>query len=838
MKKIKTLIFGLISLLSLSSCNDLNQLLDENTKSETTEEKKEENTENTETKESEEKPNEEEKPTPEKEVEETKYTVSWYNGSTLLKTDKDIKKGTVISYSGETPKKETTEQYTYTFVGWNTFSEATTPLTTLPTIESNTIFYAIFSSNIRSYNVTWMNGSTKLDTTTVEYGTKPVYQNANPVKKADSQYTYTFIGWNTVDNATIALDLGPVTKDITYYAVYTNSTNLYTVKWMNGSTELSKSTVEYNTIPVFNSATPTKEATAQYTYSFIGWNTIDNSTSVVELKPVTKDVTYYAVFSSTLRSYTITWKDDTGNNSYTTKTFTYGTAPVYPGTTPTKSSTNQYTYSFVGWSNVKNASSPLSPLPSVTKDETYYAVFSSTVRKYRITWKNGSTELASEYYEYNSTPKYKGTTPTKASTNQYSYTFIGWNTNNNATVNSIGSVTKDVVYYAIYKQEVRKFEVVFLNLFGREIDKQQVEYNKKPSTTKLTNLDIKEDYLVDTYTFIGWSTIEDSTTVQYTNSTLPLITQDTTFYCVYDVKPNLFDVYFYLNELGTEYTAKQLPYGAIESGEFPKDVKLTKEYNKYLSPLEIYQFSGWYRVGINDSLTTDDMLCKTNKVNVHNLVNSNNAECMGHCKFYPIFEPKEPEEGCASYKKVGDSEYTTFTWAKFVSEGYVSVTNNVVKGNISKLNSLNDLHILLPRSITGLADDAFNGATSLKYIYFGNSSLNLIGARAFKNCKEDLFYAPLIFNTSVEIKAEAFSGLKFADIVFDAKVIKIHTDAFKGVLPSETSYQRRVTLTFRVGNYTEDEYDGGIFANNWHGGSYLRLKITINNSYREKIINN
>ena len=85
--------------------------------------------------------------------------------------------------------------------------------------------------------------------------------------------------------------------------------------------------------------------------------------------------------------YTIIWKDGSGHTLETDKNVVEGTIPTYDGATPTKSPNKQYTYEFKGWSpNVTEA----------TKNTTYTAVFTETLVKYKITWKNEDGTILSK----------------------------------------------------------------------------------------------------------------------------------------------------------------------------------------------------------------------------------------------------------------------------------------------------------------------------------------------------------------------------------------------------------------------------------------------------------
>ena len=67
---------------------------------------------------------------------------------------------------------------------------------------------------------------------------------------------------------------------------------------------------------------------------------------------------------------------------------------------------------------------------------------------YTVTWKNGETTLATENYNYGATPTFKGTTPTKAEDDVFTYEFKGW-TPEIAVAN--GNVTYEAEFTPILK---------------------------------------------------------------------------------------------------------------------------------------------------------------------------------------------------------------------------------------------------------------------------------------------------------------------------------------------------------------------------------------------------
>lgn len=149
----------------------------------------------------------------------------------------------------------------------------------------------------------------------------------------------------------------------------------YTVTWKNDdNATLKTDTVGRNVVPTYTGDTPTKAATAQYTYTHSGWTP--------EIVKATQDATYTATYTSTVNKYTVTWRD-WDDTVLKTEDVEYGATPNYTGDTPTRDEDEKYTYVFKAWDPTISA---------VTGDATYTATYNPTAKQFTITLDvNGGT---------------------------------------------------------------------------------------------------------------------------------------------------------------------------------------------------------------------------------------------------------------------------------------------------------------------------------------------------------------------------------------------------------------------------------------------------------------
>ncbi len=456
------------------------------------------------------------------------YTVTWKNeDGTTLETDTGVATGTTPTYNGSTPTKAGNAQYTYTFSHW---TPAVGP------ISSNTTYTAVFSSTVNKYNVTFKNyDGTVLQQSQVEYGATPSYDSI-PSRPGTAEYSYAFSGWDKKISA--------VTGNVEYTAQYIQAKNTYTVTWVDGNgTTLKTDTIEYGETPEYNGDTPTKTATDTCEYEWTGgW--------APEISSVTGNVTYTATFHTV---YTITWINDNGsviktdkvkenvmpeapetptkeaNDQYTytfdkwspevvaatknqtyqatytatvntyTVTFVghdgfilqvaeleYGATPKYTGETPTKPSTDQYDYTFTGWSPA---------IEAATKDITYTATFQQNLRTFTIVWKNydGTVLETDENVPYGTKPSYDGETPVREATEDFYYTFNGWEPILENTT------TEDKIYTAKFRANA-KYVITYDFSDGTVTNVGQYTVKYAPSEAIVLPILTRENY-----NFLGWT---------------------------------------------------------------------------------------------------------------------------------------------------------------------------------------------------------------------------------------------------------------------------------------------------------------------------------------------
>ena len=167
------------------------------------------------------------------------YTIKFvnYDGTTLQQ--KTVEEGTVPSYSGSTPTRPSTDQYTYKFAGWDKTVVAAT---------GNTTYTAVYTTTINKYTVSTAaspsNGGSVPASRTVNYGTSLSLM-------ASPNTGYEFLKWS--DEELSNPRTVTVTSNVTYTAIFTKKTfNITLTSNDGGVVSPSSTTVEYGESFTFN----------------------------------------------------------------------------------------------------------------------------------------------------------------------------------------------------------------------------------------------------------------------------------------------------------------------------------------------------------------------------------------------------------------------------------------------------------------------------------------------------------------------------------------------------------------------------------------------------------
>ncbi len=461
-----------------------------------------------------------------------KYTIKFVNYDRTELQSTELEYGKTPAYTGLTPTRAKTAQFTYTFSGW-------TP--SIVAVVGNATYTAIFTETTNKYTIKFVNyDGTELQSSELEYGKTPAYTGLTPTRAKTAQFTYTFSGWTP--------GIADVVGNAIYTATFSESINKYTIRFINyDGSELQKSELEYGEMPVYTGEEPIKPATAEFTYTFIGWGP--------DIVAVTEDTTYTAQFSDSFHVYVITWKNYDGN-ILAISNVEYGEMPVYTGEEPLRDATAQYTYTFNGWTP---------SIVAVAGDATYTATFTETINKYTIKFVNyDGTELQSSEFEYGKTPAYIGLTPTRAKTAEFTYAFSGWTP-------SVIDVVGNAIYTATFSESINKYAIIFVNYDGTELQSSQIEYGEMPVYTG--EEPIKPATAEFTYTFIGWS------------PNIKAVIEDTIYTAQFSDSSQVYVITW------KNYDGSILATSNVEYGEMP--VYTGEEPIKPATAEFTYTFSGW-----------------------------------------------------------------------------------------------------------------------------------------------------------------------------------------------------------------------------------------------------
>ncbi|AMK13532.1 TIGR02543 family repeat-containing cell surface protein [methanogenic archaeon mixed culture ISO4-G1] len=413
------------------------------------------------------------------------FTVTWKNGDTVLQTDEGVSYGTTPVYRGNTPVKQETYQYTYTFDSWVSndpdapaVSPATKDVIYTATFESHVISYTVHFSLDDQYieNLTVFN-----DSYTVAYGTTFRFQVELTAPYSKSIGNITVVKTVRLQDSPVSRMQGETDKfefevtGETYITIGGMTLNEYTAVWNyvtavdeNGNftwAEYSDSHVRHNNRPPAPTI-PASVSNTQYTWTFSSWDPAVNA--------ITDDAEYTAQYERTVNQYelrvpttseryVVTLSDITGQSP----------VPMVPGANILVDYGTNYELTFT-MTDAFNMSTPELRMNGVTMNptepggHTYHFTVTGetdiepygtiTINMYDVTWKAyDGTALSTTRLPYDAVPS-PPEAPVRASTHQYHYDFDKWDADlDNVTVTT--PVRADVVYTATYDEVLNQYTV-------------------------------------------------------------------------------------------------------------------------------------------------------------------------------------------------------------------------------------------------------------------------------------------------------------------------------------------------------------------------------------------
>ena len=326
-----------------------------------------------------------------------------------------------------------------------------------------------------------------------------------------------------VGNATITAKNGDASATC---EVTVKDVQKFTVTFKNQANVMFETTLAVGSSVSYSGAVPSKTATEELSYEFIGW-ALSEGGEVVDLATITvdKDLTFFAVFQETVRSYDVVWNIEGETQSLLLK---YGETPEYRGEIPTKDADGTTNFTFVGWATSLAGDEVVSEFAPVTGDVTYYAVFNEVTdgMTFEVVWMNESAELKTDSdLEFGVSPEYVGEVPTKEPTEAITYVFVGWAIYpDGELLETLPLVTTNLTLYAQFEETARKYTISWI-IEGVEYTSEN-EYGTVPSYSGEVE---KADSATCTYNHDGWSLSDGGEKL----SELPSVSGEATYYAVF-----------------------------------------------------------------------------------------------------------------------------------------------------------------------------------------------------------------------------------------------------------------------------------------------------------------
>ena len=186
----------------------------------------------------------------------------------------------------------------------------------------------------------------------------------------------------------------------------------YVIRFLNDGAVLQNETLRYEATPIYNGATPTKTADAQYTYSFSGWEPT--------IYDVDKAQDYVAAFNKTVNKYDVSFNANGHGSAPATVNLAFGskvTKPVDPSETG---------WTFGGWYKEAGCANAWD-FDNETVTGTLELFAKWTINSHKVTWDAGEGTITSADGAYTHGDKIDyGTVIVAPTVSRDGYSLQGW----------------------------------------------------------------------------------------------------------------------------------------------------------------------------------------------------------------------------------------------------------------------------------------------------------------------------------------------------------------------------------------------------------------------------
>ena len=439
------------------------------------------------------------------------FTVVWknYDGS-VLETDTNVEKGSMPSYDGAIPTRESTQQYSYAFEKW-------TP--SLSVVVSDITYTATYIETLTASKISF-----DLDGGTTTSSTNPIY--VSSIKSEDfffnvTKANYNFRGWSyngqkIFDQKGNLLFNPTMVENMTFKAIFAQDAYLTIISNLNGAATISgEGAYAYNSYVDVN-------VNVSRGYIFIGWydyssGALLSNQETYKYMMWSEDVTLearfkYANYIMSVKSAhpllgSVMIKGDYNYLEESTKTFDYLSGVTISAYTKTDE------YRFLGWFNESGnlvETNAVYTFAMPYNDYNLYARWDAPSFNVNVSknHENAGTVTGSGPYEYNSS------VTVSAITNK-GYTFDGIY-KNDSKITSGNSYTFNMPFEGVdllIKWNLITYTITYNLNGGANSSSNPSSYNVESPTINLANP------TKTGYTFTGWTSDGSSITSIPTGST-------------------------------------------------------------------------------------------------------------------------------------------------------------------------------------------------------------------------------------------------------------------------------------------------------------------------------